>query len=813
MTGWRRVIRNIFRTPIKAPTFAIAAILILGFGIGINTGVFCLIETACFKPLPFKDQDRLVTIEPVSPNLRYSLFSYPVFKDLEKFQGSMDAIGVTLWDKFDLSAPGQSTPIRLGVRYCSPGLFKVTGLPFILGHPFTDQEDRHGGALQVVLNERAWKRIFNADPHILGKSLRLSGHMFEVIGICPNQVSDMDKDPIDLYVPAHAAEFYLYHLESRQERIWHVFGRLRPGVTLSAGKSELDLVYKNLATHYPLDESRLGVTAVPLLEAAVEHYSTVIWVISAASVCLLLISIVNLTSLIVVRSSERRRDMAISLALGALRSHLMKEVFIEISGLALWGGLLGMVVALGTIQLIKLWAPSDLYRVQEIHLDAGALVLSFLLLLFASITSGLFPAWRLTQIDPGMVLKQEGSHSGTASRQRQRAQSLLVIGQFSLVTLLLISAGLLVRSFLQIENIPLGFDPNHLLTVYLYPTDTSKYGNFEAVRQFFERVDERISQMPGIISAASNDELPFIGAIPVPFQVLGRAPAESGHEPVMLSQAISPSYFRTLKIPLLEGREFTRQDRLGRQNICIVDASFAEHFFPKGNVIGQQISDYSFYNGRQTWSIIGVVANSQGAAVGSSAYGAFQVYFPYGQRIIGQQYLVLRTYGNPLTLVPELHRVIADIDPNVPLAEVCTLDQVIEGNYAFRRLAIYLVSIYSVAALFLSMAGIYSLQAYYVTQRRRDIGLRILLGAGRDSVLRLVFFHGLRLAAIGAAIGTIGAMVGFHMLRSYLYNTASIDWISILLSVIVVGAAASLACVTPALRAIRIDPVNVLKEN
>jgi putative ABC transport system permease protein len=813
MIALHRLTRRLFRPFIQSPGFAISVLLILGFGIGINTGAFCLVETTFLKPLPFVHEDRLVALRLVSQSQQGLFFSYPVFKDLEKSQGCLKAISASFLDSVDCSLPGQKAPIRFGVCFCTPGLFKVTGAPLILGHSFTENEDHRGGPIQVVLNERTWRKWFNSDRNILGKTLRLSGYSYEVIGVCPTQAGDLGYAmSVDLYAPSHVAEHYGYNLEARDERIWRLYGRLKPGVTLAQGSSELNLTYQNLATHYPSEESHLGVSAISLLSEVVGKYATFIWLIAAASGCLLLISIVNLAGLLTVRSSERRREMAIQLALGASRGRLIWQTLAETLGLTFWGALFGIFVALGTIDLIKAWAPDYLYRVQEIHLDGGALGWTFFLLLFAALSAGVLPAWLLTYVDPGQVLKQEGSYAGTSSPYRQRAQSILVTGQIGLVTLLLISAGLLIQSLRQIQAVPLGFDPKGVLTAFLYPTDMSKYPDNLDIRHFFDRVDERLRRTSGITSFTSNDNLPFVTVPTASFQVLGQIPSAPGREPKMLPQAIAPGYFDTLKIPFVRGRDFTKQDQMGKANVCIVDSVLADRFFPNGNVIGQQIEDRGLYNGRKAWTIIGVVAKSEGTAVSDAGYGAYQVYFPYNQRRIGQQYLLLRARGDPMSLVRVLRRAVAEVDPDVPLTDICTYPQLIDKNYQFRKLTIYLVSIYSVAALGLSIAGVYSVLAYYVEQRRRDIGIRIMLGASRKSILELIFFRELRLAGIGAGVGLVSAVIGFYFLRSVLYNTAPLDPVVILLSLLVVGLATSAACVVPALRAIRIDPMEVLRE-
>jgi predicted permease len=807
-----RLIRALFWTFTRAPFFAIATLLILGFAVGINVGIFSFVKTCFFNPLPFLHPDSLVYIQKVSPSRSEPLFSYVVFSDLKRSQTCFDALSASCWDCFDLTRTKQPT-IRLQGHYCSSDIFKVSAAPFILGHPFTQADDTTGGPLQVVLNERTWKTIFNADQEILGKRIQLSGYAFQVIGVCPDQVCDLGDPPSDIYLPLHCSGLYGYTFQDRNQRVWQVFGRLRPNFNPLAGTSQLTLIYHNLADHYLSEKKHLRIRAVPLSSVVLNQYATITWLIVSASLCLFFISIANLSSLINVRANSLRKDMAIRLALGATRLQMMHPFINEIFTLSFIGGLFGIVIAFGTIHIIKTWAPTDLYRIQQIQLDLVSLLGAMGLFIFAILVAGIWPTWRLSTLCPSSVIREEGS-STTASPQRHRVPSCLVLCQFSLVTILLISTGLLVRRLQQIQDRPLGFNPAHVMTAYVYPTNVTKYNhsNPNHIHRFFDRLLDLLRQQPGIASVASNEELPFKGFSLEPFHVLGTPILTQGNEPVMYAQSISKDYFYTLQIPLLKGRDFFQSDQSDTQKVCIVDRAFADHFFPNNTAIGQQIEEGSLFSGTNTWTIIGIVAKSAGDAIGTPAYGAFQVYFPYTQRNIGQQYVVLRTYGNPIDIIPLLNRSVESIDPDVPLAEVATFDQLISNHYRFRKLSIYLVSIFGVASLALSVSGIYTLQTLYVEQQQKNIAIRIALGASTGSILGLVFFRGGRLALIGITFGTAIVIIVFSILHSILIDTAPINLAVILISLVAMALPIGVACVIPALRAIRIDPIRALKD-
>ncbi len=815
MHGLLQSLRYTIRLLLKSPGFTITAVLILGFGIGTNTAIFSLIDAVLLNPLPFPKADRLIRISQPRTNDGYwSELDYPDYLDIRSRNHSFDVLSVSFWWYLDLSGQGEAR--RLTAIFASPDLFRVTNLPFLLGRPFTEDEDKSGGPLVTVLSESLWRTRFNSDPNIIGKNLILSGESFQVIGVCPRQAEDVTTPPVDiLYVPVHVSEFfYGSWLQKREEHGLFGFGRLKEGVSLTQAQADLEVIQGNLVAQYPDTDKGYGIRVVPLLDNTVATYSSTVWLLGAAVGCLLLISSANVANLLFARALERHREMTIRATLGASRLRLAGQLLLETGFLSLLGGIVGLLVALLSSALIKAFSPEYLRSFQEVSLDTRALVFIFGVTSLVSVLSGLLPALSLSRASLGSALKEQGGRAGTVGPQRQRAQSMLVAGQVALACVLLIGAGLLVRSFLATQSLPLGFNPHHLLTADINPT-SKKYADMGRLRNLFDAVLEKAQQLPGVTDAAMNSEQPFeftFGDPNSPFWIPEKSDPEPGKEPTMCAQEISPGYFRTLQIPLLKGRDFDAADRAGGQNVVIVDEALAQRFFPGEDSIGKQIQTRGASDGKKTWTIVGV---AQGSRHNSPDHplAQFQTYFPYSQRDnLYRQFLLLRSTGDPTVLVQAVRKLVAEVDPEVPVTQFTSFDDLIADRFWARRLGVLLVSIFSGAALFLSAVGLYGVLAYSVGQRRREIGVRIALGAQASNILRLVIRRGLKLVGVGLLVGIMAALIFVRFIESILYGVSGTDPITLGLAVLVLGLAALVACLLPALRATRINPITALRE-
>jgi putative ABC transport system permease protein len=810
-------LRHTLRLLLKSPGFTITAVLILGFGIGANTAIFTLVDAVILKPLQFPEADRLVLICQPYQNEPFGRIDYPDYVDIAAGQHTFASLSVVTGCGLDLIGNGQ--PEHLQVDFVSPGLFGVTGLPAVIGRVFTEQEDIPNGPLLAVLSERFWKTRFHSDPKVIGENLTVGDHSFQVIGVIPAQVNDWGPPGTDLYVPANAVApvgFFGpnrgYPLGLRDLHYFLCIGRLKPGVSIAQAQADLETIHDNLLRRYPDTNRGYGVRVFPLLDSMVHDYSATTRLLEAAVGCLLLISCANVANLLFARGLQRRREMMIQAALGATRRQLIAKLLLETILLSFLGGILGLLIAFCAAEIIKKLSPSDLYRFQELSIDLNALAFVFGVILLTSLFSGLLPAWSLSKASFSPGLKEEGDRTGTSGRQRQRAQAVLVAAQVALACVLLIGATLLVRSFQAAQKVAFGFNPHHLLTVGIN-LSSARYENDAAKgRSFWDSLLPKIRGLPGVTGATMSDQPPLKWDWEAlsPFNVDGQPDPGPGRQPVLTWQMVSPDYFRTLQVPFLQGRDFNADDTLNKPNVMIIDAALAEHWFHGQNPLGKGISVRS-WDGLRDCTVVGVVQHLRFKSPGQSE-NAFQAYFPYTQWGLDSVHLILRSELDPNALIPVIREQVTSIDPSVPIIDVHTYDDLIAQKFVTRKLSMLLVTLFSGAALFLSAIGLYGILAYAVSQRTREIGIRIALGAESVNILKLISEQGLKIVGIGLVTGLGAALILAHLIQGMLYGVAPSDPISLAVSVLILGIATVLASLLPALRATRINPIKALRE-
>ena len=811
-------LRYTIRLLLKSPGFTVTAVLILGFGIGANTAIFSLIDAVILKPLPFPEPDQLVQICEPYQNQPFTGVDYPDYVDIAAAQHTFAALAVVNGDSLDLSGNGE--PQHLQADFVSPSMFKVGGLPPLLGRVFTEQEDVPNGPFVVLLSERCWRGRFHSDPSIVGKNIVLSENSFQVIGVVPAQPNDWGPPPADLYAPVHlivplgfVGTNRGYPLELRDLHYYGCIGRLKPGVSLAQAQADLETIHNNLLVRYPDTNRGYALRVIPLLDSMLNDYAATTWLLGAAVLCLLLISCANVANLLFARGLQRRREMSIRSALGATRWRLIAQLLIETLVLSFLGGIVGVGIALGSAETIKRLSPPSLYRFQELSLNLNALLFVFAVILLTSLLAGLVPAWTLSRASFAPALKDEGGRAVTSGPQRHRTQSILVTAQVALACVLLIAAGLLVRSFEAAQNVPLGFNPHHLFTVGVGLNSVKYETDGVATRAFWDALMTKVRRLPGVTAAAVNNGLPlkldweFLS----PFTIDGTPDPGPGNKPALTWQMISNDYFRTLQIPVLQGRDFDSQDTVDKPSVAIVDSALAERYFPGQSPIGKGISVLVGEEGVRDCTIVGVVPHLRYKSPGQTE-NAFQAYFPYSQWNLDFVYLVVRSDLDGGVLIPAVRRTVASIDSSVPIFDVNTYENVIAEKFVTRRLCALLVTLFSGAALFLSAIGLYGVMAYSVGQRTRELAIRIALGAQVNNILRCVTDQGLKIVCLGLLLGIGSALVAGRLIEGLLYGVSSIDLVSLLLSVLMLGIAAALACLLPALRAVRINPTKALRE-
>jgi putative ABC transport system permease protein len=769
------------------------------------------------ETVPYPDQDRLVEVCFPYHNDLLRWTHYRNCFDLAAAQHTFENYAIERPSALDLEGNGEAQPIQ--VHFVSADLPKVTGLPITVGRWFTAEEDVQHGPLVAVLSDRFWKRQYQSDPNIVRKTITASGFTFQVIGVAPLQAyKDLGASLADAYAPINAlTPVFNVSLDKRGTITVDLIGRLKAGVTLAQAEADLKTIQDNLGRLYPDTDSGFDISLVPLRDRVVMPYGGTIWLLGAAAVCLLLISCANVANLSYTRAVERGREMNIRSALGATRRRLVGQPLLENAFLCVIGGTIGVLISVWAVALIKGLSPPDLYRLSEISINTNALMFVLAVTVFVALGSGLLPAWKISKVELASALKAEGGLATTTSAARQRSQSLLVVGQVSLACVLLIGAGLLARSFLAAQNVPLAFNPQNVLTTDI-DLSTAKYtADATRSRGFREALLAKGRQLPGVEAAAINDVLPLkYGWEDMhPFTIQGQPDPGPERRPLLDWQLISPDYFRLLQIPLVEGRAFDERDNVNSQTTIIIDSTLAQTRFPGERPIGKIIN----LDGRDC-TVIGVASRIRYMLPGDWESGVPQAYFCYRQWDSTEEDLILRCSGDPRALVPSLRKVIASIDPSVAIRSTSSYYELIDSRVIGRKLSVILVGAFSGAALFLSAIGLYAILSYTISQRTREIGIRIALGATASRILVAVIRQGFTLVCIGLLFGTVAALIGARFIesssdyfsRQILYGVTGDDALTLGLTVLVLAISALIACWIPARRAARIDPISALRQ-
>jgi putative ABC transport system permease protein len=803
-------LRQTIRLLLKSPGFTITAVLILGFGIGANTAIFSLINTVLLKPLPYSRPERLVLVSMPYQNSSAEGVNYPDYLDITAAQTSFDSIAVDHSTSLDLTGSGETQ--RLWVNFVSPSLFTLTGRTGILGRTFNLQQDVPHGPSLAVISERFWKNHFNGDPEVIGKKLTLSEQSFEIIGVVPAQMDVWGEPPADVYLPVNATTLFSYPIYQRDYHIFSCYARLRDGVNITQAQAELETINNELIRRYPDTNKGYEIRLTPLFESVVSGYSGTVWLLGAAVAVLLLIAAANVANLLFARGLERRRELAIRAAIGATRSRLIVQLLLETGFLSFLGGIAGLGVALLSIEIIKKLSPPGVERFQDVQVDLTALFFVVGVIILVAFVAGVVPALSLSKPKLGLVLKEEGGRTGTAGLEKYRTQTILVVGQVALASMLLIGAGLLIRSFQAAQRVSLGFNPHQIITAELALTSATYEADGVKTRAFWDAVLARVRQLPGVTGAALNDRVPLYHnwESPLRFTIDGQPDPGPGRRPIIDWAMISPDYFRTLEIPLLKGRDFNPGDKVDSQPALIIDEATAARYFAGQDPVGKVITVES-PEGLKRSTIVGVVPHVRYRSPGI-AENQFQGYFPYSQWDYDSEVLLVRYQGDLQAQIGAIRKAVQAVDSNVPVPNIKALDDVIAQKLVTRKLASMLVSLFSGAALCLSAIGLYGVLAYSVSQRRREIGVRIALGAEWLKIVQLVTQQGFKLIGTGLVAGTVVSLVCAHFIEGMLYGVNAIDPVSMLIAALVLCLAGCLACLLPALRAVRINPVKALRE-
>jgi putative ABC transport system permease protein len=792
------------RTLWKSPGFSAIALLALVLGIGANTAIFSVVNAVLLRPMPFEDPGRLVSVRESSPQGEKDNVANPQnVSDWRKRNHSFEKIAAYIPFELTMSLTGGGSPEEVPGNYVTRDFFPLLGVHPALGRNFLPEEEVPNTPDVALLSDGFWRRRFGADPHIVGKKLMIGGNPTIVIGVLPANFRFPD-------VKADIWGLTTLHPESqRKGRYLAPIARMRPGVTVSQAQADMNVIMAQLAREYPDFNTNWGVSVIPLRQQFTGDLRTPLLVLLGAVGLVLLIACANVANLMLMRSSARQREMAIRTSLGATRARIVRQLLVESMILGVAGGGLGLLVAVWAKDVLLAMLPESMSvaKVNAVAIDGNVLAFTVILSLGTALVFGLLPALRASRPDLSDTLK-EGGRAISSSLRRNRMRAALVAGEMAVAMMLLIGAGLLIRSFIRLEHVTPGFEPDRILSMRIGLSNPRYKKDLKVASAGLDEILHRISQVPGVVSAGSIQFPPLGGLLPATgFWVAGRPTPNPSEAPVTGVSIVTPGYFPTMEIPLLSGRLFTERDQEGTPQVTIVSQSLAHQQFPNMDPIGQRL----FVQwGRETpYQIVGVVGDVKHDGLEKEVRPT--VYFPNAQETQTIATLMIRTGADPMKLAPVAEQIIHAYDKDQAIAKIQPLDMFLSKAVARPRFQSVLLASFAGLALLLAAIGIFGVMSYSVAQRTHEIGIRVALGAQRDQVLRLVVGQGLLLALIGTAAGLAGAFALTRYLKTLLFNVSPTDWLTFTAVPIVLCAVALAACYLPARRAMRVDPMQALR--
>lgn len=793
------------RTLLRSPGYTAAAVLTLMLGIGATGAIFSLADAVLVRPLPYPEPERLVMVWNTAPEAGFDRLHLSEPELLDYIRGLQGLEHLSGFSSFDANLSGTGEPERIAATRASASLLSALGVRPVLGRVFLPEEDRPGRDKVAILGHGLWQRRFGSDAGIVGRTILLNAESYTVVGVAPPGFDFPEES--DLWVPLGLDPA---QPEIRGARSLRAVARLEQGVTLEEARAEASLVARRLQEQYPDEypaDSGWNVLLVSLHEQQVGEVRTAVLVLFAAVGLVLLIACVNVTNLSLARLQARHQEVTIRTALGAGRKRLLGQFLTEGLLLGLVGGALGLLLASWGLRALVLIAPEGVPRLDEVELDLRALLFMAAASLLSGLVVSLVPALRASRTRLNEALKDGGRAGGGPSRWR--FQRFLVAFEVAMAAVLLISSGLLIKNFVRLQQSDPGFNPNGLLTLEIALPE-SRYSDGARIAAFYGELRERLGKLPGVESVGMAQHLPLgRTGLSGPFHVEGRDPDHGGVGPESHWNWADPGYFQTLGIPLLKGRGFTPQDRDGSLPVVVVDQRLAEKVWPGEDPLGKRIR--LFGSDSNPWlAVVGVVGHIQQSGLDASALG--QLYLPHAQEpAVSRMYVALRTSSDPAALVPMVRREVLAVDPDQPVDDVLVMTDRISESLSSRRFAMFLLSLFAAIALVLAAVGIYGVMAYSVTQRNREIGVRVALGAQPSDVRRLVIGQGMLLAAIGLAVGLPLAFAATRLLESLLYQVSARDPLVFGVVPVLLASVALLANYLPARRATGVDPIIALR--
>ena len=793
------------RMLVKHPGFTVIAVLALALGIGANSAIFSVVNTVLLRPLPFPEPERLVRIGEGTRGQQpeRGVFSFPDYKDVQTQAQTLESVAGYLSSGTVLTTTDGSEPERLRGADVAADYFTVLGVKPELGRVFTREEDQPNATV-VVISHGLWQRRFGANPQVIGQQLKFGSASMTVIGVMPPGFEyPFRAEHQDYWEPLNDRPSP--DREARDAHTLPVIARLKPGVTIEQARAELETISRRLEQQYPAANTNVAIAPVSMHGALIGDVRPALLMLLGAVGLVLLIACANVANLLLARAASRQKEIAIRTALGASRLRVVRQLLVESLMLALTGGALGLLLAMWGVDLLVAASPADIPRIQQVGLDTNVLVFTLALSALTGVVFGLVPALHASKPDLNDALK-EGSRGSTESLRRNRVRSLLVVAEVALSLMLLIGAGLLLKSFVRLLQTDAGFDAEHVLTLDI-PLSTKRYPTPAQQQDFFRRLIERTKELPGVQSAGVVNLLPLgEGDESITFQIAGRPPAPPGSVPEGNYTIASPGYFETLKLRLCAGRLLTERDNAQAPPVMLVSEALVRRYFAGENPVGQRLLVGDETAPRE---IVGVVGDVRRAALETESQPEY--YLPYEQVAERRLNLVVRTAGEPATMTATVRGAVRELDKEQLIWQTRTLDDLRAASVAGRRFNMMLLGLFAVVALLLAVLGIYGVMAYSVTRRTHEIGVRIALGAQRRDVLRLIIGQGMTLAAIGVGTGLLGALAATRLLTSLLYGVSATDPVIFAGLALLLALVALVACYVPARRATKVDPMVALR--
>lgn len=797
-------LRSLSRTPLHAAT----VILILALGIGANTAIFSLVQSVLLNPLPYPDAARLVLLNQSYQKERSVPFSWPNFQDVRAATQSFDSIGLYQRGTFTLTGRGAAEQTPGAATEAE--FFRVLGVPALLGRPFTPDEDRPGAAPVVVLRESFWRQKFASDAAILGQSITLNGTPHTVIGVMPDTVISPTR--AELWVPVGPRTTAANWQIRRNQPGIFALARLKAGVSVEQAQAEFRRIGERLQREHPVDCAETFPVATPLLDVLVGSYRGSLWMLLGAVGLLLVIACANVASLQLARGLGRTREFSIRAALGSNRARLVRLLLAESLVLSLAGGALGVLFAFWGLDAIRALSPAAL-RFQTLAIDQPVLLFSLAVSVVTGLAFGLWPAVRASRPDLRDAMQDGGAKGATSGSSQWTRQSLVTL-QVALTVVLLAGAGLFARSLQRIQQFQFGFDPQNLLVFRVsVPRNTGPYADDAKRIALFDTLRDKLAALPGVKSVGLNYSGPLRTMWSTVFDIDGRPAFEAGRQPAMEMGIIDENYFATLGVPILRGRNFSAAtDKPGTPYALIIDQRMAQAMWPGedpiGKVVLQGLPDQKREDRMAT--VVGVVPTL--ALNGfSDEERNYQAYIAQSQDAASEMFFFLRTAVAPRSLVESARATVASVDPQIPVFNVDTMAEMIAANHSSQSLYSRLVVVFAAVAILLAALGLYGVVAHAVSARRREIGIRMALGALHREVVRLVLRQGLVPMAAGLALGLAGALAGGRFVGSLLYQTSPADPWSLGLASLILLAVGLVSLYLPARRAAKVDPMVVLR--